>query len=142
MVYYDVEERDIVELDEQIDKIAPHRVKLDSSTTISQPCVVITFIIVNERIDMVKWEDICQKRYDQSGGRHMIVLIINIDLTSTSPVPSKLSALSHNETVPKAYFKAQMDMTGMGKNNSQIFLPQSSSDCLEKLRQFVKLPIS
>jgi len=133
-VYYDLDERDIIGLAEYVVKAFPGAIKLSEHTTLSLPCVILTFIIVNDRIDMRKWAPICEYRQTQSGNHHFVVLVFNDALNNSHLSSEKLDACE----VLSAKFRVQYDLSGMGGLSKQIFIPSSATNSFSKMTAFIQ----
>jgi len=129
LLYYDADERDIDGIDKFVTDLVPYAVKLGQGVSVLQPCVVVSFIIVNDRVDVNKWKPLCEERQSKSGGHHYVVQVHNIALQNTH-----LTTTWDAVEVIKAAIKVEFDRYGMNKPPKRIFIP---GDCGKKISQIM-----
>jgi len=128
-IFYELEERDINKFNELIRNILPAgAIKISENTRINPPCVIFTFIIFNERVDMQKWDPICKERMAISDSRHYIIQMHN-NMLKNMHLTLSLAATE----IVKAQFEVKYDNTGMNRPPTTEYV-STAGDGIQRLK--------
>jgi len=135
MVYYSLEQTDLIGLNEAILKNIPgalQKITTDTSD-FAKPCVIISFLTVDDGIDPAKWIPVFAESRRSSDKHHLVVLVHDNArpklLTAFLPWIGELAA---------EIITARFVFDVWGKPPKQIFLPTESTECFASIRNHIQ----
>jgi hypothetical protein len=97
---------------------------------ISSSGIILTFIIVHDRLDMNRWVPICESRINKAA-KHFVILVCNsLGDAARANGSEKLPCTA----LYKAAFDVQYDKSGMGRKPQQVYNKQSMDTCFAAIK--------
>jgi len=130
-IYYDYEDKDLIGFPASFSSHFPTAQRFPYSNNVYSPCIIVSVIAVNDRIDMNKWIPICKQRMALSEN-HFLLLVCNEIGDAFGLSTDKLEA---KETF-KAKFRLNVDNTGKGRPATQVLIPATMEPAITSLKKY------
>jgi hypothetical protein len=128
-IYVDVDENEVTGLGAYIMQSFPGAVRYEPKN-VSPSGIILTFIIVHDRLDMNRWVNLCDSRTNRAA-KHFVVLVCNsLGDAARANGSEKLPCTA----LYKAAFDVQYDKSGMGRKPQQVYNKQSMDTCFAAIK--------